>query len=101
MAMVQMTRLAGVIILDHLTFSTARRVLICGFPSRLLYRKESRLMTQLTIRIRPPMLGLDTGFVRRFESSVTCSEFTDASHAVSRGHGLARVDKVREPNSKI
>ena len=66
-AMVQMTRLAGVIILDHLTFSTARRVLICGFPSRLLYRKESRLMTQLTIRIRPPMLGLDTGCVWRSE----------------------------------
>ena len=48
-------------------------------------------MTQLTIRIRPPMLGLDTGCVWRSEESATCSDFTDASYAVSRGHGLARV----------
>ena len=48
-------------------------------------------MTQLTIRIRPPMLGLDTRCVWRSEKSATCSDFTDASHALSGGHGLARV----------
>ena len=57
---------------------------------------------QVTIRISHPMLVLDNRCLRSPDSSVTCSDFTDASYAVSRGHGLARVEvRHKKPGTEL